>query len=217
MPALSAALSLPGGFHRNTAPPPIKPQQVLPLVESFDDIIIGMPISSPQTPETILHTVFGYQQFKPLQREVIENVLNKRDTLAVMPTGGGKSLCYQIPALLLPGLTVVVSPLIALMKDQVEQLHAARRPGAVPEQLADLRGIPGQHGPGAQRRGQAALCGPRNPADPAPVGPARSRTARLPDHRRSALHLGMGPRLPPRVPPACRGAPALSHRPSAWR
>lgn len=89
-----------------------------------DDIIKGMPTTSPQSPEDILHSVFGYQQFKPLQREVIQNVLNKRDTLAIMPTGGGKSLCYQIPALLSPGLTVVVSPLIALMKDQVEQLDA---------------------------------------------------------------------------------------------
>jgi ATP-dependent DNA helicase RecQ len=84
----------------------------------------GMPATSIQTAETLLHTVFGYQQFKSLQREVIHNVLNKRDTLAIMPTGGGKSLCYQIPSLLLPGLTVVVSPLIALMKDQVEQLDA---------------------------------------------------------------------------------------------
>lgn len=83
-----------------------------------------MSVTSPQSPETLLHTVFGYQQFKSLQREVIQNVLNKRDTLAIMPTGGGKSLCYQIPSLLLPGLTVVVSPLIALMKDQVEQLDA---------------------------------------------------------------------------------------------
>jgi ATP-dependent DNA helicase RecQ len=74
------------------------------------------------TPESILKQTFGYEQYKPLQREVIRNVLDRRDTLAVMPTGGGKSLCYQIPALIFPGLTVVVSPLIALMKDQVEQL-----------------------------------------------------------------------------------------------
>ena len=72
--------------------------------------------------KNILKTVFGYDGFVSLQRDVIENILSGRDTLAVMPTGGGKSLCYQVPALIFDGITIVVSPLISLMKDQVEQL-----------------------------------------------------------------------------------------------
>ena len=72
-----------------------------------------------------LKTTFGYGSFHPLQREIIETSLAGRDVFALLPTGGGKSLCFQLPALLRPGLTVVVSPLIALMKDQVDQLQAA--------------------------------------------------------------------------------------------
>ncbi len=66
---------------------------------------------------------FGFSAFRPPQGEVVESVLSGRDVVVVMPTGGGKSLCYQLPALLLPGVTVVVSPLIALMKDQVDSLR----------------------------------------------------------------------------------------------
>jgi ATP-dependent DNA helicase RecQ len=70
-----------------------------------------------------LHRVFGFESFRPAQQTVIDHILHKRDTLAVMPTGSGKSLCYQLPALLFPGLTAVVSPLIALMEDQVVGLR----------------------------------------------------------------------------------------------
>jgi ATP-dependent DNA helicase RecQ len=72
--------------------------------------------------ERTLHERFGLERFRPGQREVIEQVLRGQDVLCVMPTGGGKSLCYQLPALLLPGVTLVISPLIALMKDQVDVL-----------------------------------------------------------------------------------------------
>jgi ATP-dependent DNA helicase RecQ len=74
--------------------------------------------------DDILSDVFGYSSFRSHQREIIESVMSGRDTFAVLPTGGGKSLCYQIPALMKPGLTLVVSPLIALMKDQVDALEA---------------------------------------------------------------------------------------------
>ena len=78
---------------------------------------------SPQTIDEILMQWWGYSEFRPTQREIIESVLSGRDTLALMPTGGGKSLTYQVPALASDGLTIVITPLIALMKDQVDALR----------------------------------------------------------------------------------------------
>ncbi|AZQ13055.1 DNA helicase RecQ [Shewanella khirikhana] len=83
------------------------------------------PASLSQTPDPLSHClqqVFGYRDFRPGQRDVMERVCQGEDALVIMPTGGGKSLCYQVPALVLPGVTLVVSPLISLMKDQVDSL-----------------------------------------------------------------------------------------------
>src|SRR5919201_138971 len=79
----------------------------------------------------LLRERFGFDDFRPAQRHVIEKVMAGRSVVAVMPTGSGKSLCYQLPALALPGLTLVVSPLIALMKDQVDQLNHLGLPATV--------------------------------------------------------------------------------------
>lgn len=77
-----------------------------------------------QSPQEILKSVFGYNEFRPFQQEIIEHALANQDGLAIMPTGGGKSICFQIPAILKPDVTLVISPLISLMKDQVDALRA---------------------------------------------------------------------------------------------
>src|SRR5205085_7009720 len=94
----------------------------------------GAAAKMPAVPQTIeqaritLREHFGYPAFRPGQEAAVESVLAGRDTLVVLPTGGGKSLCYQVPALMLPKLTVVLSPLISLMKDQVDALAARGLP-----------------------------------------------------------------------------------------
>ena len=83
-----------------------------------------------RTPEEILKEYFGHSAFRGRQKELVDALLEGRDVLGVMPTGAGKSVCYQVPALLVPGLTLVISPLISLMKDQVQALEQAGIPAA---------------------------------------------------------------------------------------
>ena len=109
--------------------------------------------------DLLLKRTFGYDSFRPQQREIIETSLSGRDVLALLPTGGGKSLCFQLPALARPGLTVVVSPLIALMKDQVDALQASGIAATfLNSSLGEAEARRRLRGP-ARRRIQASLCG----------------------------------------------------------
>jgi len=103
--------------------------------------------AAPQDLAAALKRCFGFDRFRPGQEAIVSDVLSRRDVLALMPTGGGKSLCFQLPALLQPGVTLVVSPLIALMQDQVRQLENNGIPAAFINSSLDAAGI--------QRRTQA--------------------------------------------------------------
>lgn len=97
--------------------------------------------SNMENARAALKKYFGYDAFRPMQSEIVQAVYDGKDVLVLMPTGGGKSICYQIPALTLPGITLVVSPLIALMKDQVEGLKANGVPAAYINSSADSGSI----------------------------------------------------------------------------
>src|SRR4029453_7967279 len=155
--------------------------------------------------QQVLERYWGYTTFRPLQREAMDAIVNRRDSLVVMPTGAGKSLCFQAPALLGSGLAVVVSPLISLMKDQVDTLvgngvaaacyNSAQASDHKASVAAGLR-------EGRYRLlyvSPERLRGPRR--RPLPCAGVVGRR-RLRGDRRGALHQPVGPRLPSRVPPA---------------
>ena len=135
---LRCFLQLSGWYPLSLAAPPAEPARARPaLTRESASQPAPSPAPSPSrssrplvAARRLLKQTFGFDDFLPLQADIIANVLNGRDSLGIMPTGSGKSLCYQLPALLLDGPTVVVSPLIALMQDQVEALRELGAPAA---------------------------------------------------------------------------------------
>jgi ATP-dependent DNA helicase RecQ len=121
---LRCFLQISGWFLQSASPSPTVPAARPLTAKTQADSAL------PAKAREVLKQTFGFSQFLPLQQEVISRVLQRQDTLVVMPTGGGKSLCYQLPALLFDGLTAVVAPLIALMQDQVRQLRDLEIPAA---------------------------------------------------------------------------------------
>ena len=124
-----------------------------------------------------LHRLFGHQSFRPGQQEAVEAAFAGRDALVVMPTGSGKSLCYQLPGLALDGLTIVISPLVALMRDQGDALAAAGH-GAARVLNASLPPGEADSVLAALRTARAGSCWSRRSASATVASGPRSRAAR---------------------------------------
>ena len=140
----------------------------------------------------------GYETFRPGQREAVEKLLEGRRLLLVAPTGGGKSLVYQLPALLLPGTTLVISPLVALMNDQVQALAARGVSATFLASTLDGRRGPAPHGAAGRGRVLARLRGAGAAAVPGLPGAAQGHRRAAGRGRRGALHQRVGARLPAR-------------------
>ena len=162
------------------------------------------------TPQDLLRDTFGLSEFRPGQEEVIGHLLAGRSAAAVFPTGGGKSLCYQLPALLLPGVTLVVSPLIALMKEQIDRSQARGIAAERLDSTLDADEVRRRHR--TTLRAAGCACSTSPPSASTTSGSA-SRMLRTRDvavrRRRGPLHLRMGPQLPARLPASWPASPQL--------
>ena len=158
----------------------------------------------------VLHRVFGYSSFRGQQQEIIEHLCGGGDAVALMPTGSGKSLCYQIPALVRDGTGVVISPLIALMQDQVDALRllGVRADFLNSTQDPDSRRGRGVRVPGRQAR--PAVPGAGAAADRIGAAAARAGHGGAVRDRRGALRGPVGARLPARLPGTVRAARAMA-------
>ena len=156
----------------------------------------------PKSPLDTLKEVFGYTSFRPFQQEIVERLISGEDLFVLMPTGGGKSLCYQLPALHRPGVAIVVSPLISLMKDQVDALTAAGvRAASYNSSLpaAEARRVLARLHDGELDLLYVAPERLMSDAFLERLAGDRNRPVR---HRRGPLHLPVGPRFPAGIPPA---------------
>ena len=161
----------------------------------------------------ILRSVFGYEDFRPPQEEIILGLLDAKDALAIMPTGGGKSLCYQLAAIALEGVTVVVSPLIALMQDQVDALTALNMPATFLNSTLDYAAYVERQQLVRNNQVRLLYVAPETLARPETIHLLQNSQHDAARHRRGALHQRMGPRLPPRLPPTGRHPQPAAVRP----
>ena len=169
------------------------------------------------TARDILRKTFGFSDFREGQEPVVEKLLAGRSVVAVFPTGAGKSLCYQLPALMFPGLTLVVSPLIALMKDQIDFLTGRGIAAARFDSTLTLDESRAVYRQLREHKLKLLYVSPERLADERFRATIRPQKIALAGHRRSPLHQRMGAQLSARVFEARASRQGPRRRPCAWR